>query len=321
MDQPKVAIIILNWNGADDTLALLESLSHVTYPNFSVTVVDNASKDDSLGRLARFMEQRRRGERNSDYKLSLLPLSKNFGYAEGNNKGIVQASREHPDYYLLLNNDTVVSPDFLDILVAATESDPKLAAVGPTIYFADPDGTTTKDVWYAGGWLNFYAGGAHHNTEKPAVKDKMTVVPTEFITGCCLLIKRSAITKLEQLFDPLFFAYTEDTDLCLRLLRQGHRLGYVPAASIWHKLARSSGGPKSYNFWYYNVRNNFLVMSRYAAWYHWPVYLLYFLFYKPVLWSVVGAVVKPRRDKWFRLIAIAHGTIDTIRRRYKQRAD
>lgn len=315
MNTPKVAIIILNWNGVDDTLALLKNLEAVTYDNFSVVIVDNASSDDSLGQIAKFMEGRR--SQKQSYPISLLPLSKNFGFAQGNNKGVAQASREKPDYYLLLNNDTIVAPDFLIMLVEAADSNPQLAAVGPTIYFAEKNGQKRQELWYAGAWLNFYAGGAHHRTKLPGSKE--VVVPTEFITGCCLLVKRSALAALQQLFDPAFFAYSEDVDLSIRLARAGYSLGYVPQSVIWHKLASSSGGPKSYNFWYYNIRNLWLLMGRYATWPQRLVFTGYFVFYKPVLTSLIGLIVRPRRDKIYRLIAIAHGALDAFRHRTGQR--
>ncbi len=316
--QPKVAIIILNWNGITDTITLLKNLESVEYVNFSVLVVDNASTDDSVGQIARYMEQLRRSDKPA-LKLSLLPLSKNFGYAEGNNKGIVQASREKPDYYLLLNNDTLVDPHFLSRLVEAAESEPSVAAAAPIIYYADPNGAKSNRVWFAGGWLNFYAGGAHHHTAIPSLEKDRSWVPTQFLTGCCLLIKRGRVEQSAHLFDPTFFAYGEDVDLSIRLQRQGYQLALVPKATIWHKLASSSGGAKSFNFWYYNIRNNWLIMRRYARWYHWPVFILYFLFYKPVLLSVGGAILKPRRDKWFRLQAITLGTFDAIRGAFGKR--
>jgi GT2 family glycosyltransferase len=314
-NSPKVTIIILNWNGASDTLALLENLKSVAYDNFSVLVVDNASQDDSLGQLARFMEQHR-AEKEA-YPLSLLPLSQNFGFAEGNNKGVAQANRERGDYYLLLNNDTIVSPDFLTKLVAVAEADETIGAVGPTIYFADKNGKKSKAVWYAGGWLNFAAGGGHHHTQLPTGKDE--IIRTQFITGCSLLLKRAALAKLGQLFDTAFFAYGEDVDLSIRLQKAGFDLGYVPSATIWHKLATSSGGPKSSNFWYYNVRNNFLLLGRYATWLQRVIFLFYFLFYKPVLWSIGGLIVRPRIDKFHRLVAIAQGSFDALRHRYGKR--
>lgn len=314
--KPAVAIIILNWNGVADTLALLKNFESVNYPNFSVLVVDNGSVDDSVDRLTRYSKQHKE-KKEQRFTLSLLPLPKNLGYAEGNNRGLSEARQLKADYYLLLNNDTVLSPDFLDQLVMTAESNPTFGAFGPTIGYADSQGRSTGQIWYAGGWLNFFAGGAHHHTAKPTANT--SILETDFITGCCLLLRAKAVNQLDQLFDPAFFAYGEDVDLCLRLNHQGWKLGYVPAAQVWHKLAASSGGPKSSNFWYYNVRNNWLVMSRYASWYHWPIFILYFLFYKPVLLSIGGAILRPRPDKWLRLQAIAQGTVDAIIGRFGPR--
>lgn len=303
MNKPSVAIIILNWNGVSDTLSLLQNFEMVGYQNFSVVVVDNASTDNSMELLSAY------ATRNKKYKTKILPLEKNFGFSEGNNKGYEVVREDNPDYILLLNNDTLVSHDFLDLLVDAAEADKNVGAVAPLIYFADQNGKKSEKIWFNGGWLNFFAGGGHHNTESPTSQEPFA---TDFLTGCCMLIRSEAAGKIKQLFDPAFFAYDEDLDLSLRIKKAKFNLQVVPTAKVWHKLATSSGGPKSYNFWYYNVRNNWLIMSRYASWYHWPIFILYFCFYKPVLVSVAGAILKPRPDKWRRLAAIARGTWDAI---------
>lgn len=304
--EPRVTIIILNWNGANDTIELLRNLSRLKYKNFSVLVVDNGSNDNSVTQIRKVVTE----------KNELLVLGKNYGFAEGNNQAIEHLKKNETEYYLLLNNDTLVDPNFLTLLVDILEKNPKVAATAPTIYFAGKDGRKTNRIWYAGGWFNFFAGGAHHNTNLKSQILNLKFTPTEFITGCCMLIRKEALVGTGQLFDPLFFAYGEDADLCQRLLRAGWHLAYVPSAKIWHKLAASSGGPKSANFWYYNVRNNFLVMSRYASWYHWPIFIIYFLFYKPLLLSLVGAIIRPRPDKWLRIKAIVRAVSDTIHHQY-----
>ena len=307
---PHVAIVTLNWKGAADTLALLNDLERVLYPNFSVLIVDNASPDDSVKQIEQYIEKLTREKNPFAKQLSLLVLSENFGFAEGNNRAILHLEAKQPDYYLLLNNDTLLDPNFLSLLIDRAGSNPRLAAVGPTIYSAKNSGEKTETVWFAGSWINFFAGGAHHNVTMPENYDEATVLPAPFITGCCLLLKRTALDRVGQLFDPAYYLYSEDVDLSLRLTQAGFELGYVPSATIWHKLATSSGGPKSYNFWYYNVRNSFLLVSRYGKWYHFIVYFLYFLLYNPVLLSLVGAIIKPRPDKWPRLAAITKGTVD-----------
>ena len=98
----KTIIIILNWHGAGDTIACLESLS-VVEGNFHVVVVDNGSSDDSVTRIGQWIDSDR-----NNISVELLPLDKNYGFAMGNNKGIAYARKYNPDYYLLLNNDTEV---------------------------------------------------------------------------------------------------------------------------------------------------------------------------------------------------------------------
>ncbi len=303
---PHVSLIILNWNGINDTLSLLDNLRSVRYDNFSVLVVDNGSTDNSASQLRHYIDKNR-----PDYQLSFLYLTTNTGFADGNNKGIVQAAKDQPDYYLLLNNDTLVDENFLTELVSVAEADLNIAAVGPTIFYASSDGQKQDKVWFAGGWFNFASGGAHHH-RPPLEQLPDQSEQTAFLTGCCLLIRRTALEAIKLLFDPAFFAYCEDADLSLRLTKAGYQLRYAPKARIWHKLATSSGGPKSANFWYYNVRNNFLMLRRYGRWDERLLFSFYFLFHKPVLVSIVGAIIRPRADKWPRLVAIYAGTRDAF---------
>ena len=109
------AIILVNWNGADDTVACLRSLQ-IADGDFFVVVADNASDDDSLQRISAFIDGN-----NSYHKVYLLPLDDNYGFAVGNNKAICFASRFAPDSYMLLNNDTEVEPDFLSRLMMFSE--------------------------------------------------------------------------------------------------------------------------------------------------------------------------------------------------------
>src|SRR5690349_2452680 len=105
---PRIAVLVLNWNGRDDTLQCLESLSKVDYPNFDVIVVDNGSIDDSVQAI-----------RASFPSLLLIENGANLGYAEGNNAGMRVALERGADFILLLNNDTVVDGDLLKELAAA----------------------------------------------------------------------------------------------------------------------------------------------------------------------------------------------------------
>src|SRR4030042_2187559 len=123
---PKVSIIILNWNGLEDTIECLNSLKKITYPNYKVILVDNGSK----GNDARVLR-----EKFGDY-IHLIENDRNYGYAKGVNIGIRYAlANSASEYILLLNNDTVVAPDFLNQLVKLAESDSSVGIVGPKTYY------------------------------------------------------------------------------------------------------------------------------------------------------------------------------------------
>src|SRR3989338_5442408 len=125
MKQPRVSVIILNWNGLDDTIECLESLKKITYPNYEVILVDNASSGDDVAQLRKKFGK----------YIKIIQNDKNYGFAEGNNIAIRKVMKENKSkYVLLLNNDTVVDAKFLDELVKTGESDPKVGIVGPIIY-------------------------------------------------------------------------------------------------------------------------------------------------------------------------------------------
>src|SRR3990172_12355245 len=126
---PKVSIVILNWNGLQDTLACLESLKAVDYPSFEIILVDNGSTDGSPEKLASLVKG------NPKVKLILSP--KNLGFSGGCNVAIQRALDQGAEYVLLLNNDTHVNPRFLAPLVRAALSDQKIGIVGPKVYYSN----------------------------------------------------------------------------------------------------------------------------------------------------------------------------------------
>ena len=135
MDRPKVAIIILNWNRKDDTLACLRSLDRVAYEEREILVVDNHSTDGSVDAF-----------RENYPGIEIIENDKNLGYAAGNNVGIRRAMENAADVILLLNNDTEVEPGFLGAMVDVLESDAHIGAVGPKIYYFSEPGV----LWATG---------------------------------------------------------------------------------------------------------------------------------------------------------------------------
>ncbi|CAB50099.1 glycosyltransferase family 2 protein [Pyrococcus abyssi] len=350
VNAPRVSIIILNWNGWKDTIECLESLYRITYPNYDVIVVDNGSRDDSVQKIKEYAEgkirvnskffdynpnnkpikvfeinesEARQGEFNKlvyekfdpNRRMILIKNNNNYGYAGGNNVGIKFAlSVLDPGYVLLLNNDTVVDPNFLTELVKVAESDEKIGIVGPKIYYYDYKGRSDV-ISFAGEELILWKGTAVRYGEREVDRgqwDKLRVV--DKIEGSCMLIKGKVLERIG-LFDEKFFCYWEETDLCFRAKRKGYTLVYVPKAKIWHKIASSSGGTLRPFYIYHMTRNRiwFLIKNElYKSlkinllyvfiWEIWFRFLTYLVYYKrPSLFSfyMQGIFDGIRRNKKF----------------------
>jgi GT2 family glycosyltransferase len=253
---PFVYIIVLTWNGKEDTLECLRSLQKVTYPNFKVLLVDNASSDGTADVV-----------QNEFPNVEIIINASNLRFAGGNNIGIEKALDQGAEYILLLNNDTVVEEDFLSHLVDAAENNVHVGMVGPKIYFhSDPN-----RLWYAGGKIEWWKGWISHvGVRENDVGQYNTQSATDYITGCCLIVKREVAKKIG-LLDESYFIYGEDADWCLRTARAGYSLLYAPRAIIWHKLSVSAGGHLSWFKNWNKFKSQLRLMIRYARWYHWLI--------------------------------------------------
>src|SRR3989344_1534929 len=236
---PKVSIIILNWNGVDDTIECLESLKKITYKNYEVVVVDNGSEGDDVKIL----------KKKYGKYIRIIENKENLGFAEGNNIAIRKVMEENKSkYVLLLNNDTVVDKKFLDELVKTGESDEKIGIVGPIIY-----NYYTKEIDFAGGKINWWLARPYHLKEYFGED-------TDTITGCCILIRTDGIQKVG-MFDKEYFAYFEDSDLCERFKKKGYKLKINKNSKIWHKISKSTSKHGIYH--YYFARNRMIFNKKY----------------------------------------------------------
>jgi len=282
MSAPHVLIVVLNWNGLADTLACLESMRRLEYPAYEVLVVDNGSSDGSPAAIR---------ERFPD--VTLIETGENLGFAGGNNVGIRHALEIGADYVLLLNNDTEVSPDFLSRLVEAAEADSQVGMAGPTIYYYD----RPEVIWSAGGEIDWRRGCTRMVGLDERDDGQFGGAPREvdFITGCAVLVRATALRQAG-LLDERFFMYYEEVEWCVRTRRAGFRIVHVPQAHIWHKIAPSaqSDSPRVH---YYMTRNRllFLKASR-AGWQAWMHTL-----FAEYLRTLISWSVRPRRaigDAW-----------------------
>jgi hypothetical protein len=243
---PLVIVVVLNWNGLNETRNCLDALGKVTYPRVKVIVVDNGSTDGSVDAL------------RAEYPpVMLLPLSENTGFAEGNNHGLRRALRQGADYVLLLNNDACIAPDAVDVLVQAAQTDRQIGILGAIIYRNDDP----QRIESAGGWLNLYTGRLRHFETLAA--DQVCPYEVDIVSGCAMIVRREVMEQVG-LLNECYFAYFEDAEWCVRIHRAGYRVVAVPGAQVWHRGSAASGGSHAPLRIYYSVRNHLLLVNAQA---------------------------------------------------------
>jgi GT2 family glycosyltransferase len=236
---PIVAIIVLNWNQCDLTIDCLASLRALDYPSsrLQIIVVDNGSVDGTAQTVrARFPE------------ITVLENAENLGFAEGNNVGIRYAMQGPAEFIMLLNNDTIVDKSAVRDLVAVIHEQPRVGIVGPKmLYHAFSD-----VIWCAGNHIDWRTGETLR-LQAEQVDEASDDPPqdVDFITGCCILLRREVIEQIGPL-DSDFFVYYEETDWCVRARARGWRIQYVPQARIWHKVSATIGAASPATDYYMN---------------------------------------------------------------------
>lgn len=228
---PLVCVILLNWNGWQDTLACLASLERLEYPNHRLLVVDNCSTDDSVTRI-----------RAAYPDLSLIQIDKNLGFAGGNNVGIRHALAQGAEYIWLLNNDTVVESRALGAMVKAAEEDARIGAVGSVLYEMQRPGEV--QAWGGGKVSTWWGISRYH-------KGRVSKKYLHYITGASIMIKSSALREVG-LLDERFFMYWEDVDFGVRLRKAGWKLVVAADSHVQHREFASSGGTSVLTDVYFN---------------------------------------------------------------------
>nr|WP_294493428.1 glycosyltransferase family 2 protein [uncultured Anaerosporobacter sp.] len=248
LEKAKVAIILVNYNGYDDTRECVLSLESMS-SNAGVIIVDNGSKDEMCKKI-----------RDESPNVVVLISTDNLGFAGGNNLGIDYALKYNIEYIMLLNNDTVVDKDLLTELMK--KEDPDTIQAPRMMYYKEPD-----RIWYAGGEFDKITGRSLHyhmnNILKPEYKDNTFCT---FATGCCLLIPVGLIEDYGKL-DDKYFMYCEDSEYCLRIITAGKKIKYVGNAVLWHKVSSSTGGEESLFSVYYMTRNRLLYLKTYKQYF------------------------------------------------------
>lgn len=246
---PKVAVVILNWNGRKHLEQFLPSVIAATYKNFEVIVADNGSTDDSLS----FLQQHYPGIRTILFK-------ENYGFAKGYNEALKQVTA---DYYVLLNSDVEVQPGWLEPMVELLEKDRSIAACQPKI-LSWHNKKLFEYAGAAGGWLDEYgypfAKGRVFDICEEDKGQYDQSEPIFWASGAALFI-RPAVYHAVKGFDEYFFAHQEEIDLCWRIQLAGYKIYSCPASEVYHV----GGGtlPKGNSLkTYLNFRNNRIMLSK-----------------------------------------------------------
>lgn len=222
---PRVQIILVNWNGWEDTLSCLKSLLELRYENHWITIIDNGSTDGSVARL-------------EGRATEVLALPKNIGFGAANNVAIRRGLAAGAEYFWVLNNDTQVQPDALQALVAVASADPYLGAVGSTLLNASSPPTTQA---LGGGRIRF--GRPIHITRSNAAP--------EYLCGASILLRAEAVRQTGA-FDEAYFMYWEDADLSARLKAAGWRIATAKESFVTHKTSSSLRGRPHLLDFYFN---------------------------------------------------------------------
>jgi len=285
---PEVSIVILNWNGWENTLECLESIFLIDYPNYKIVIVDNGSYDQSIERIRDYAQgklniesslilntspQNRKmvefslkeveegisKKKYLDHKgmVILIKSDKNYGFAEGNNIGIRFALNHlDPDYVLLLNNDTFVEKNFLESLVETAETDKNIGIVGPKVcYYHKPE------VINSAGVVMNWSSGIGTNLGIDEVDEGQFNETSDFdaLIGVCLLIRTSVFEKIGYL-DQKFFLLLEETDFCIRAKNSNFRVIFHPKSKVYHKEGFS--GKLNPSSLYFISRNRLFLIKK-----------------------------------------------------------
>jgi GT2 family glycosyltransferase len=246
--KPKVAIVILNWNGIEHLRQFLPSVMASTWSNLSVVVGDNGSTDGSIDFLEKNYPQ-----------ITCIINDRNYGFTGGYNKVL---SHVAADYYILLNSDVEVGPEWIEPVIALMESDPLIAAAAPKIKsFANKN--QFEHAGAAGGFIDsfgypFCRGRMFYEIEDDHGQyDESGEV--FWATGAALFIKKKCWDEACG-FDDRFFAHMEEIDLCWRLKNMGYQIMYCASSTVYHVGGGTLNTENPFKT-YLNFRNNLLLLK------------------------------------------------------------
>ena len=276
----KIAVVILNWRGGNDTIECLQSFcSQNMSDGLHLVVIDNASHDGSAQRILRWAEEGGVSTEVFDHqaaddrlvsvglfrpgakpKLTLVRSDSNNGFCVGNNLGARIGFEAHADFALILNNDTLVGPDFNAALQEILTDDDGTTLYSPQIAYA----SQPEKIWWFGGRFSRLLSPIYLAQGELVRIDDGSRPATHWVSGCATLISRGLFERIG-LYDPVFFIWCEEWDLSLRATAAGVSMRALPGVLVYHKVGKSLGITSPLTF-FYGMRNMLILRRRYLSW-------------------------------------------------------
>jgi GT2 family glycosyltransferase len=246
---PRVAVVILNWNGISFLKQFLNSVVNTTYSNLQVVIGDNASTDGSLAFVRTYFPS-----------VIIIENDQNYGFAEGYNRVLSQLDAE---YFVLLNSDVFVPKNWISPVIEMMEADESIAAAQPKIKWYD-DQLKFEYAGAAGGFLDCYGfpfcRGRMFDINETDAGQYDNPVEIFWASGAALFIKRSCWIQVGGL-DPDLFAHMEEIDICWRLKNLGYKVIYCPDSEIYHVGGGTLNSDNPFKT-YLNFRNNLYILQK-----------------------------------------------------------
>ena len=248
----KIGVVTVTYNSSDVITEFMECLVRQTHQDYVLYVVDNASNDDTLQKLAPHTHQ---------LSMVIIDNDKNIGVAAGNNQGIKQALADSCTHVLLINNDIEFEPELFSKLLTGMLASGCDMLVPKMMYHDQP-----QKIWFAGGhfdnvktYVNIHEGYQEIDCGQ---YDEPRVI--EYAPTCCMLIKPEVFKKVGMM-DEKYFVYYDDTDFCIRALQLNQVLYFYPAATLTHKVSSLTGGGESDFAIKYYMRNKVYFIRKHIS--------------------------------------------------------
>lgn len=250
---PLVYVIILSYNGSKYILKLLNSVYQSVYNNIHVLIVDNHSEDDTINIVKKYFPM-----------CQIIVNRSNLGFARGCNVGLKKALKDQAEFILLLNQDCLIQKDTIVNLLTSVQNLPSAGVLGPKTWFLPSSGESKPQILYAGAWrfllplIQRVAGIGEYDDGK---YDQAVLV--DYVWGHGMFLRVSALQEIG-LFDPVFFMYYEDLDLCHRMSKAGYQVWFEPLAVMWHDIPDAARGSASDGWrWEYKCRSIHIFHCKY----------------------------------------------------------